>query len=63
MPLIDGTPTAISKFLREEEARHRCPKCGSELPDGGELRGRGLWFVRCNGCGVFAELPIEKVKK
>ena len=33
MPLrvIDGTPTAISKFIREEEAMRKCPECGSEM--------------------------------
>lgn len=30
--VIDGTPTAISKFIREEEdKKHPCPKCGSEM--------------------------------
>lgn len=34
MPLkvIDGTPTTISKFIREEEAKKKlCPECGSEM--------------------------------
>ena len=31
--VIDGTPTAISKFIREEEERRKCPKCGSEMMD------------------------------
>ena len=29
--VIDGTPTAIAKFIREEDAKRLCPKCGSEM--------------------------------
>jgi len=34
--VIDGTPTAISKFIREEEARvaeNVCPLCGNAISE------------------------------
>ena len=34
LKIIDGTPTAISKYLREGKRREnkmKCPKCGTEF--------------------------------
>lgn len=72
MPLkvIDGTPTAISKFLREEEEKKKCPKCGSENvrplvdnhPDTVRIFGGPyeLDDYECLDCGAFIEGGHEK---
>ena len=63
--VIDGTPTAIAKFIREEEAKkHLCPKCGSEMEKWLLCHDPDVWH--CRKCGheeKVGEKPMPELER